>query len=133
MPFVDMNLDDVKEATVAPEGYYELVVSEASLETSKSGKPMIRVILDFEGRPEYRSVWHFISLPSEDDEPDSANFKRLMLKRFLVHFNIPCDGGFNTEDFLGARAECFVNQEPIEGSDDVRNSLQLPRLPSEDS
>ncbi len=134
MPFIDMNLDDVRERTAAPEGTYTLVIEEASLEESKSGKPMIRVILSFEGHTEFDNVWHYLSLPAAEDEPKSSDFKRLMLKRFLHHFNIPSDGGFNTEDFLGARAECFVSQRPVDPDDPnsgVRNEVHIPRLPAE--
>lgn len=132
MSFIEMNLDDVQEPQTAPEGEYELVIDNAEVGLSKtSGKPRIAVRIAFDCHPELQSMLHFISLPTEDDDPSSANFKKLMLKRFLYLFNIPCDGGFNVEDLFGARATAAVRLSEPSDSNEVYNELILPKLPRE--
>ncbi len=79
----------------------------------------------------------FISLPHEEDEPKSANFKLLLLKRFLVLFNIPVPrDGIDTDrlamEMVGATANAEVNLSDPDDNGNVYNRLVVPRIREED-
>lgn len=131
MTFINMNLDDAKEATIAPESEYDLVIDNATFGESKNGKPQIVCYIAIEDHPEFRSIRHNVSMPAPEDDADKARFKKLMLKRFMHMFSIPWGGdGINVEDFLGARTRGLVKQgEPNPDTGDIYNELVVPRLP----
>lgn len=132
MSFIEMDLDNTQEAQPAPEAEYDLVIEDAEVGMSKnSGKPRIALRIAFEGHPEFMNIRHFLSIPNEEDDPDVSNFKRLMIKRFLHLFGIPSDGGFNTEDFPGARARALVRQTEPNEENEVYNEIVVPKLPRE--
>ena len=67
MSRLDVALQDVQEQQVAPEGLYDLIVDKAEL-IEKEGKVMIKTIILFDGMPDYQSIFHYISLPTGDDD-----------------------------------------------------------------
>lgn len=134
MSFIKVNLDNATEPTVAPNGRYELQITQASEQQSKNGNPMLKISLGFVGNHEYQNVTHFVNLPTENDEPDAMNFKMLLLKRLLAHFRVPYNSeGIDTEklcmDLLGATAETEVKQTERDGT--TYNILYLPRIKEE--
>ena len=111
MSFIDVKVGDVEEQGPAPEGTYDLVISNAMVgEAKSSGNPQIVVTINIEGHSEYMPIRHYLGLPAEDDDQDMSDRKRRSLKRFMTLFNIPFDDGINTEDFLGATASALVVQ-----------------------
>lgn len=131
---IPLNLTEVQESRPVPNGRYDLVIASAEEGKSKDGtKDQIRVSLGIQGHETAPNVTHFISLPGAGDEPQKANFKLLMLKRFLHTFRVPFDAdGFNVDDLPGASATCDLTQSEPDDSGNVYNRLQLPRLPTED-
>ncbi len=83
---------------------------------------------DFENYPNAEQIYHYLVWP--DDTVDRESRERTIRnnKRFLHAFGVPIqDGGFDTEDLLGATATMMVGQE--EGDDGViRNRLRIPRM-----
>lgn len=143
---IPINLNDYHEPTTAPIGKYDLIIASCEEELSKNkSKPQFRCSIGFEGHPEYQNILHFVSIPSEKDEPDTAAFKALMLKRFLVLFKqpLPTDGFDTTQlamQLTGARGNCAVSleHEKDEAGNDkdggrVFNRLDVPRLKDEPS
>lgn len=143
MSFINVNLDDVSEQTVAPSGRYELQITSCTeMRSKKTDMPMLKVSLGFLGDNNFMNLNHFVNLPSENDDPDSAKFKALLLRRFLALFNVKYDSrGIDTEklamEMVGASAEAEVKQETLPPREDstetiIVNKLVIPRLRNEE-
>lgn len=128
--FINMNLGDTVEPKPVPQGRYDVVVTSATFNGEKN---YIRCSLGIQGHLDAPNVNHFISLPKKDDEPQKANFKQLMLKRFLEQFNIPYDpvAGFNVEDFNGAAANVQLNISEPDDTGTVYNELVVDKMTDE--
>lgn len=137
MSYLPTSLDEIQEPKAAPAGTYELQITAAvehlSGEKSKHpGAPNIRVTLGFVDEPNVPNITHFISLPyGEEDE--SANFKLLMLKRFLHLFNVPYvpDAEQIRFSMIGATAAVDVGQKLNEETGDVFNTINIPKMRNE--
>lgn len=140
MPFIPVNLDDAVEQKPAPKGKYELQVTGAAVtetgENSKHpGAPMFKVTLGFTDQAINAPViTHFITLPFEGDE--NTNFKLLMLKRFLVAFQIPYSNeGFDLDELaremIGTTASLDVGLSEPNENGDIFNRIQIPRIRDE--
>lgn len=132
MSFIKLTgIDDVTELPLAPEGLYDLVITSQSLKESKdkSGQNVL-VVLDIENADrQYAKIFHYLALPRGVDADKDANMM-LMIKRFLVQFGVPMDGGFDLEALVGCRASGVrVIQEEFEGK--LGNKIQVDRLPAE--
>lgn len=144
MTFVPVNFDDVQEQKPAPAGRYTLQIATCNIvqtsERSKNpGRPQYKVSIGFPDNPEYPNITQYISLPHQDDEEGSAKFKALLLKRFLVLFNVPFQpNGFDIEgtamEMVGATAT-NVEVKPGEPNEsgDVYNTIVVPKLRNEES
>lgn len=147
MPFIDMGdqFAKAKETPLAPEGQYDLKVHSLSEDKVPEQKDNLVIDIRFEAE-DYLPIRHWIALPipgkdkRNDEEKGhkpgtTAHTKMLMAKRFCYLFKIPyTDTGFNTDDFLGARARVGVTQSSFtrqDGSEATNNKLILPRLPEE--
>ena len=136
MTFINTNLDDVAEPQLADPGYHNLQIVDAKeMQTgpnsARPGSPMIAVNIGFVDDPDLQNFTHFVNLPHEDDEPKSAKYKALMLKRLLVLFSVPYDSaGIDTEklcmDLPGASANAEVGIDEYQGR--TNNTLKLPPL-----
>ena len=126
MSFIDMALGEAVERHVVPEGEYDLVIEDAKwIEAKEAGKaPRISVRLSVDGEDGAKSVFHNISLPGPSDDEEKINTKLLFTKAFLDLFKIPYEGGgFELEDFYGARASAHLAQREYEGQ--VNNEIKL--------
>lgn len=142
MTHIPVNFDEVQEPQPAPGGRYDLQILEAVVtktgpNSKNPGSPQYRVTLGFEDQSlNAPNVSHFISLPNETDEPKDANFKALLLKRFLVLFGVPFDSsGIDMEEtamaMVGATANVEVKLGEPDDNGNVYNRLVVPRIPSE--
>ena len=140
MTFIPMNLDDAVEQKPAPKGKYELQITGAQVtetgENSKHpGAPMLKVTLGFTDQDINAPViTHYITIPYEGDE--NANFKLLMLKRFLIAFQIPYSNeGFDLDDLaqsmIGQIASLDVNLSEPNEDGAIYNRLVVPRIRDE--
>jgi hypothetical protein len=128
---LNLDLNSVVESRPVPNGRYNLVITTAEETLTKAGDPMIKCSLGIEGHDDAPNVSHYITLPN-GGEKDA--FKALMLKRFLVAFNIPFDGeDLDVESFPGSVASAELTLSEPDDAGNVYNRLQLPRLPSEDA
>lgn len=130
MGFLDIGgLQDVEEKKIVPEGRYPLTIQSAAVKRNdNTGKENILCILSVQGVQNVSDIFHYISIPVQDDDADKRNFKLLMLKRFMVQFGIDFSGGINTEQFPGHMAECNVTVEEYQGR--RSNKLVLDPLPA---
>ena len=147
MPFIEMGEEfaNAKETPLAPDGQYDLKIKALSEDKVPGQKDNLIVDIPFETE-DYLPIRHWIALPipEKDARNDqekghkpgtTAHTKMLMAKRFCYLFNIPYDDtGFNTDDFLGARARVGVTQSSYtrtDGSEATNNKLVIPKLPDE--
>ncbi len=144
MPFVDLGkgFEDVKEAELAPEAEYDLIIRDAKHDTEKG---MINVMVDFEGE-DYKMMYHTLWLPdperdAETDEKynnekgSALKNKQLKIKRFCHAFEVPItENGFDVDDLKGATSRRKVIQDTYEtkdGSVNRQNKVVIPTLPGE--
>lgn len=138
MSFVPINFDDVAEPKPAPAGKYNLQiakcdVTETGPNSKNPGSPQLKVSIGFPEEPNTPNLSHYVSIPNGSDSDD---FKALLLKRFLVLFNVPFDSnGIDLEnismEMVGASAHAEVAMSEPNDNGDVYNRLVLPRLPNE--
>lgn len=129
---IPLNLSDIQESRPVSNGRYDLIIATAEEGKSKNGADQLKVSIGIQGEDKAPNLTHFISLPGGGDDAQKANFKMLLLKRFLHAFKIPYDSdGFNVEDFVGSTASCDLTLSEPDDSGNIYNRLQLPRLPSE--
>lgn len=143
MSYIAANFDEVQEQSPVEIGQYELQITRAELtesgEDSKHpGSPLFKISLGFVDTDlNAPNITHYISLPFDGD--GNAAFKLLMLKRFLVHFNVPeasYSGGFDPEqlalEMTGQTAMTEVGLAQSKKNPDVTyNDIRLPRLATE--
>ena len=133
--FININLGNTVEPKPVPAGRYGLTISTAEFRSEKND---IECSIGIDDHLESPNIRHFISLPKKDDDAAKASYKQLMLKRFLIQFNIPFNDteGFEVADFPGCHAEAQVSlTDPSDSKDgkSVYNRLELDRLPDEES
>lgn len=129
---IPLNLSDIQESKPVSNGRYDLIIASAEETKSKNGADQLKVSIGIQGEDKAPNLTHFISLPGGSDDAQKANFKMLLLKRFLHTFKIPYDSdGFNVEDFVGSTAVCDLTLSEPDDSGNIYNRLQLPRLPTE--
>ena len=127
--FIGMNLGNITEPKPVVGARYHLTIANAEFRDEKKD---IRVSIGIDDHLDAPNITHFISLPKADDEPGKAQFKRLMLKRFLVQFKIPHnDSGFEVEDFAGAQANCMLSLTEPDESGTQYNRLVLDKMPGD--
>lgn len=141
----NLNFDEAVEPQPLPRAKYQVQVTAAEEKVTgpnskRPGSPQIRVTLGFTGPSKEEQnappINHFISLPHEDDEAGAANFKVLLLKRFLTLFNVPfSNGDLDVEalcfDLIGRSANAEVTLGEPDDNGNVYNSLVVPRIPNE--
>jgi hypothetical protein len=130
MPFINVALDDAKEAEAVPEGEYDLRIVKSEDGESKKGNAMTTVYIKIEDNsyPNAALLRHWITYPDRDTPADQRQMRLLDIKRFLTCFGVAMEGnGFNSDDLIGATGRSFLYQE--EGDDgNIYNRLRLPRL-----
>jgi hypothetical protein len=132
MSFIEIPLGGVSEAVTVPEGTYDLRIEGCEEKTSvNTGRDMLMVMLHIENPPagveNPATVFHYVNLPMEDDEPRTVQMMLLEIKRFLTVFGVPFEEhGFDSNDLPGAVGECFLIEEEYEGR--IGNKLKPPRL-----
>lgn len=141
MSFLSINFDDAVEPSIAPAGNYDLQITGCEIVktgpgSKVPGKDQFKVSLGFLGHPEYLNITQFISLPHDEDKESSASFKVLLLKRFLVAFNVNFQSnGIDLEqtamEMVGATARLEVNLTEPNANGNVYNGVVIPRLPAE--
>ena len=138
MTFIPANFDDAVEPKPASAGRYNLQITGCDVaktgpNSKVPGSPQFKVSIAFTDEPNTPNITHFVSLPNEQDKPETANFKVLLLKRFLTLFNVPYDtNGIDVEkmamDMVGAQANAEVSLSEPDDNGNVYNRLQTPKI-----
>jgi hypothetical protein len=141
MPVIPVNLDDIKESNPVPAGRYNVVITSVEETLSRNEKPRYEVSIEIEGHEDAPTIMHYVSLPTEGDEPGTLRFKLLLLKRFCHLFGVNLTGNeLDTEalamKLVGRRASAELSLEKERDQDGkdkpggrVFNRLVIPNLP----
>jgi len=146
IPVSGDELEQVEEQQIAPEGEYDLVITNAQatddngnqLKSQRTGRPLIRVNIAFEGHDEYLPIRHTVALPDRNlDDDEKYQTMLRMFKRFLHLFDVPVGKeGVDVEDMIGATAKARVgidtytptNEDGSSGEPVEQNVLRIPRI-----
>lgn len=134
MPFVEVPVEDAKEAEIVPEGEYEVrcdgIIERRNKDNTRDMLIVPIAIVDAPKGVNPATIFHQIALPNAEDEPKSREFMLLLLRRFLELFKVPYEGaGFNTDDIPGSTAKCFVEQNEYKKT--LSNILRIPQMKKE--
>jgi len=86
-PFLDFNLEDVPDVTLAPDNT-EHQLTCRSCEYNEE-KHYLRLIFEFADDPTVEDIFHYASLPKETDEPKTELFKKRNLKALCEALQVP--------------------------------------------
>lgn len=130
---IPVSLNDVQESKPVPSGRYGLTIASVEeTKTREKQKPQLKVSLGIDGHDDAPNVSHYIGLPADGDDAGAAQFKALLLKRFLAAFKIPFSSdGFDLDNFPGAQATLEVTLSEPDDNGNVYNRLTIPRLKDE--
>ena len=121
---------DAQEPVALETGVHNLRIVKASHGAGKGDptKFRVEVMLDCPDQPDKNAVFFYIGDPNPEGEAKSENFKALMAKRFLTHFDIEFDEtGFDLDDFLGKTASTrIVTSKSEDGR--MNTNLDLPPI-----
>ena len=131
--FIPLNLNEVEESKPVPNGRYGLTILDAEETVTKEAKkPQFKIAIAVDGHDKAPNVNHYVGIPGDGDEAKAAQFKALLLKRFLTLFKIPIDPkGFDTAalamQMRGAKATAELQ---LDETGDY-NRLVVPRIAGE--
>lgn len=119
----DLDLDNVPELVVVPEGEYELRIVEAGDHISKTtGQNMVRLVLVVESEPNAENIYHYISLPQVEDDERKRNGKLRRIRDFLAAFGLPQQSEYS--EWVGATGWALVGSEVNERTGEPVNSIK---------
>ena len=138
---LELDFDNAMEPKPLAKGRYPVQITagevkETGPNSKHPGRPQLVFTVGFTGPSQEEqlapTVRHYISLPHPDDEKKSFDFKLLMLKRFLVAFNLPVERQFDPEQVafaaIGSEADLEVDLTEPDDNGNVYNRLVMPRI-----
>lgn len=103
----DINLDNIPEEKVLPDGEYEVQILEAGEYIgTQSGKVSIRVILQVLGEGDVQDIFIYLGVPKSEDDARTVNRKLRRIRDFLSSFGISQSADY--QEWKGKRAWAFV-------------------------
>lgn len=119
----DFDFDNLPETSAVSEGEYEALIVDAGEHTGKtSGKTSIRVVLDLPGEANAETIYHYLSLPTGDDDEKTRNRKLRRIKEFLNAFGLSSDEDYS--DWVGRKAWALVGVEEDQQTGQPRNIIK---------
>lgn len=119
----DFDLDSIPEAAAVSEGEYEALIVDAGEHVGKtSGKTSIRVVLDLPGEANADTIYHYLSLPTPEDDEKSRNRKLRRIKEFLTAFGLSSEEDYS--DWVGHKAWALVGVEEDSQTGQPRNIIK---------
>lgn len=142
MGIAKLNISETPDPKALETGQYNLSITKASVKASKSGNPMVRVMFKADGEIGARPISHFINLPTDDMDDETAYSRRVQLKQLCTAIRMDpdvfednlmaaCDQYEATgqqeaeiEGLKGETCEAIVDQTPSEDGDEVYNGIK---------
>jgi hypothetical protein len=112
MSFIlDTDTSNVESFTSVPTGEYELRIVKAESKNSQKGDPMLAVQMDIPSESKSKDVFHYIMLPTGNDDVKRSTQKLVNLKDFKAAFGFPQSGPISTDEMEGARGWAILVEE----------------------
>ena len=126
MSFINMGegFTDTKPPETVPEGMYDLIIEGGKEKEENGVLKGISLYIDIEGYPDAATVFHYISVPQDDDDEKTVKFKQQFAKKFTDLFDLDISGdGFELADMFGATAKAKLVLGEYNG--DINNKIKL--------
>lgn len=93
---------------------FSLKITTLDMKVAKSGVDMVRAILKIEDEDNISPVFHYMLLPSSNDNAEVANMRLLNIQRFCDAFNISYDEFIeeNLANFVGDTTSAVLKFNP---------------------
>lgn len=122
---LDLNLGDVPDLKAIDAGEYELTVTSAKKDKSKSGNDMLSIVFRVNDVPNTLPIFHYMTLPSEDDDPEIRNSKLRRIKAFYQAFGVDVSSPVDVEEDLpGLTGFALLRFEEATDEFEERNSVK---------
>ncbi len=121
---MDMHLDKVKDPIVVPAGEYELKITSAKIEPSKSSdRDLIKIAYKILDQPEAQAVFDNMCFPIKGDTEDTVYFFQLQIKKFCQAFGLDLTNPGEPPEWKGLTAWNNLKQEPNDQTGDIQNTI----------
>ncbi len=111
---LDMNLEDVPDLELAPEGQNRLVIAAPPRVNSgeKNDKPWsnVSIALSAPDAQNTHRIYHTLWLPQAGDDEDRANSSKRQIKNFMIAFGIPITGPLQLENWAGSEGHAILKR-----------------------
>lgn len=119
----EFDLENLPETSAVSEGEYEAAIIEAGEYVGKtSGKTSIRVVLDLPGEANAETIYHYLSLPTGEDDEKTRNRKLRRIKEFLTAFGLSQEEDY--ANWVGHTAWALVGVEEDQQTGQPRNIIK---------
>lgn len=109
---IEMDLENVPELELVPEGEQRLQCIDAERETSNAGNPMLHITLEQPGNEYAEEVHHYIVFPVADDTEKTIARKKGALIEALDALGVSdYQQGFDTDELIGKEAHAIIQHQ----------------------
>uniref|UniRef100_A0A6M3JCG2 DUF669 domain-containing protein n=1 Tax=viral metagenome TaxID=1070528 RepID=A0A6M3JCG2_9ZZZZ len=124
MSFINEDTSNVPDLASLPEGEYEVRLLAAEVKNSKKGDPMIEAKLDVPSEALSDDIYHYIMLPTSNDDEKRKIRKLQNLRDFKVAFNMPPTGQVDLEQFVGEKSWALLTEETNDQTGKTNNRIK---------
>lgn len=118
----DLDFNNLPESEALAGGEYEVAIIEAGEYVGKSsGKTSIRMVLDIPGEVAADTIYHYLSLPTSEDDEKTRIRKTRRIKQCLDAFGITPEEDYS--DWAGKTAWALIGLENDQ-NDEARNTVK---------
>lgn len=109
--YINIDVGDAVELEAVAEGEYRLRCTKAEVRTSqKTGGQYLMLNLDIPEIIQSKGINHVMMFPTSDDEPKTANNRKLAIKHACEAFGVSTSQ-FQASDFVGKEAWARLAKE----------------------
>lgn len=118
----NMDFENLPDITALPNGEYQVAIISAEDYLGKeSGKSSIKVVLDVPAEATADAIYHYIALPSPDDDEKTRIRKMNRIKQFLQAFGLSKNMPYN--EWIGHTTWALLAQEE-DRQGELRNTVR---------
>lgn len=130
MPLIPVDVGGAKERKAVPNGRYDLtILSCEEGESRQQKKPQLIIFVSIDAHPDAPAIRTTLPLIAAGDPEKTAEFKKLLVARFLEAFKIPHGPqGYDTDDFPGSKATLEVKLGEANEAGDQYNEMVIPKM-----
>ena len=115
MSFLNINLDDTKEPTVAEAGEHVVRIAMAEAKKSKAGADMLVLTIELPNEVGVGRIFDYLLAPQESDDDNRVYMRKLSLNRMCECFGYDStNGGIDTEELIGREGKALISIEDNE-------------------